>query len=84
VDAVSSGVAFDLTPLVGAQEAGRCGIASGAIFQTGAGGRTGVVVRLRGSAPETVEETAPIEAAAVITEATRIARPSARLTPYSP
>jgi hypothetical protein len=87
-EAVSCGLALGVVafaPLVGAHEAGRCGMAPAAVVQIGAGGSTGVVAAaILGAALELVDDKAPTEADAATTETTRIVRPSARPMPYSP
>jgi hypothetical protein len=81
---VEAAGALTVGALVGPQEAGRLGMAPGAIFQTGAGGRTRVAERLREASLELARERAPTEAAAAITEAASITRPCARSIPHSP
>jgi hypothetical protein len=58
-------------------------MASAAVFQMGAGGKTAVLAG-PAEASGLAAESAPADAVAVAMAATRIVRPSARLIPYPP
>jgi hypothetical protein len=68
---------------VGEHDAGLVGIASDAVFQIGAGGRTDKPP-VTAEASELPTERAPAAAEAATTAATRKVRPSARVIPYPP